>query len=226
MFGTTFAGPLIKRSNDVVQGPLGTDEYWNDYNGTTPMFSVAGGQKLILRLLGGANHYEFYSGNGSIAAGWPPVQMWVSFNDLWVASQHIISRSCDQVYQVPNNSEQETQDLYDAIKAVSHQSRVDHRFILAAVMQETKGCVRAKTSSSPDGIRNPGLLQTFMGTFSCNDGDGKAKVPCPHEQILGMISDGGKWRSRAPLFLSWLERAWLTCAGNSGRHRGRAWFRD
>lgn len=170
-----------------------------------------GRQKLILRRLGGTNHYVFYSGNGSIAAGWPPVQMWVSFNDLWVASQHIISRSCDQLYQVPNNSEQETQDLYDAIKAVSHESRVDHRFILAAVMQETKGCVRAKTSSSPDGIRNPGLLQTFMGTFSCNDDDGKVKVPCPREQILGMIADGGKWGSRAPLFSSWLERSWLTC---------------
>ncbi|KAK5046797.1 hypothetical protein LTR84_007151 [Exophiala bonariae] len=160
----------MKRAQDVVQGALGTDEYWNEYDG-------------------GSNHYVQYEGNGSVAAGWPAVLTWVSFNDLWVASLHSISRSCDQLYKVPNNSDQETQDLKDAINSVAHESRVDHRFILAAVMQETKGCVRAATSVSPDGIRNPGLLQSFKGTFSCND-NGKVQTPCPRDQILGMITDG------------------------------------
>lgn len=27
------ASPLIKRAEDVVQGALGTDEYWNEYDG-------------------------------------------------------------------------------------------------------------------------------------------------------------------------------------------------
>lgn len=139
---------------------------------------------------GGSNHYVQYEGNGSVAAGWPAVLTWVSFNDLWVASLHTISRSCDQLYKVPNNSDQETQDLKDAINSVAHESRVDHRFILAAVMQETKGCVRAETSESPDGIRNPGLLQSFKGTFSCND-KGKVQTPCPRDTIMGMIADGG-----------------------------------
>jgi hypothetical protein len=89
-------------------------------------------------------------------------------------------------------SDREIQDLYDAIKQVSQQTRVDHRFILAAAMQETGGCVRAKTSISPDGtVRNPGILQSFRGNHSCND-NGKVQNPCPKEQILGMIQDGGK----------------------------------
>jgi hypothetical protein len=131
-----------------------------------------------------------YEGNGSVAAGWPDALTWNSFNDIWVASQHAISRSCDSIYGVPNNSGDETQALYDAIKQVAHETRVDHRFILAAVMQESKGCVRAKTSVSPDGIKNPGILQTFKGTHSCNE-DGKVLNPCPKDQILGMIADGG-----------------------------------
>ncbi len=129
-----------------------------------------------------------------MTAGWPNQLTWVSFNDLWVSNQHTISRSCDQLYGVPNNSEQETQDLYNSIKQIAHQTRVDHRFILAAILQETKGCVRAKTSVSPDGIKNPGLLQSFKGTHSCNDG--KVLNPCPTDQILGMIADGGKFAEK------------------------------
>ena len=131
-----------------------------------------------------------YSGNGSVASGWPDELTWVSFNNLWVTSQSTISRSCDILYNTTNNSDQETADLYDSIKQISHETRIDHRFILAAVMQETRGCVRAKTSVSPDGIKNPGLLQSFKGTFTCNDENGKTKSPCPKDQIMGMIRDG------------------------------------
>lgn len=132
-----------------------------------------------------------YSGNGSQAAGWPAQESWISFNQLWVISQHMIARACDELYKEPNNSDQETQDLYDSIKQVAHETRVDHRFILSAIMQETKGCVRAASSVSPDGIHNPGLLQDFKGTNTCND-NGKVQNPCPKEQILGMVRDGGK----------------------------------
>jgi len=126
-----------------------------------------------------------------VAEGWPDELSWVSFNDLWTINQHTISRSCDILYQAPNNSEQEIQDLYDSIKQVAHETRVDHRVILAAVMQETQGCVRAKTSVSQDGIKNPGLLQSFKGSHSCNE-NGTVQNPCPKAQILGMIADGGK----------------------------------
>jgi hypothetical protein len=87
-------------------------------------------------------------------------------------------------------SDQEINDLKGAIRQVSQQTRVDHRFILAAVMQETQGCVRAKTSTSPDGtVQNPGILQSFNGTHSCNQ-NGKVSTPCPQKEILGMVLDG------------------------------------
>jgi hypothetical protein len=134
-----------------------------------------------------------YEGNGSIASGWPSELTWVSFNNLWVTSRSQIARSCDTLYKAPNMSDQEIQDLYDSIKLVAHETRLDHRFILAALMQETKGCVRAKTSVSPDGtVVNPGLLQSFRGTHSCNNEKGKMQTPCPREIIEGMVRDGGE----------------------------------
>jgi hypothetical protein len=110
---------------------------------------------------------------------------------MWTINQHIISRSCNAIYNTPNLSPPEIQSLYYAIQTVAHTSRVDHRFILAVIMQETKGCVRASTSVSPDGtVRNPGIMQDHDGTHTCNNNSGKVQTPCPDEQILGMITDG------------------------------------
>lgn len=153
--------------------------------------------------------YVEYTGDGSRTDGWPGVESWVSFNEMWITNAHIIARSCDLWYKQPNNNAQETQDLYDAIKQVAHETRVDHRFILAAVIQETKGCVRAATTTTSDGTKNPGLLQDYKGTHTCND-NGKVLNPCPKDQILGMIRDGGELLSFAAL-----SRLILTL--NSGR---------
>jgi hypothetical protein len=185
---SSIASPLRKRADDVVQGRLGSDGYWNDYDGKRTM---GWGWPRNSHITGGLNHYTMYEGNGSVASGWPDELTWVSFNNLWVTSQQTILRSCDILYNTTNNSDQEIRDLYDAIKTVAHETRVDHRFILAAVIQETRGCVRAKTSVSPDGIKNPGLLQSFKGTYTCNDEKGKVTTPCPRKTILGMIRDGG-----------------------------------
>jgi hypothetical protein len=35
------SSPLGKRANDVVQGKLGTDEFWNDYDGQQSPFKLA-----------------------------------------------------------------------------------------------------------------------------------------------------------------------------------------
>lgn len=163
--------PLTTRDEStVVQGLLGTDGYWNDFDG-------------------GTNAYVMYTGNGSAAAGWPVEQSWVSFNEMWITNKHIIDRSCDLLYKQPNNNDQESLDLYDAIKQVAHETRVDHRFILAVIMQETKGCVRAASSTAADGTHNPGLLQSYKGNSTCND-SGKVQNPCPAAEILGMVRDG------------------------------------
>lgn len=163
--------PIERRAIDeVVQGALGSDGYWNVYDG-------------------GLNNYVMCTGNGS-SANWPSQVNWLSFNDMWTINKHVISRSCDLYYNVSNVSDDEMNTLYNAIQSVAHTTRVDHRFIFAVIMQETKGCVRAKTSVSPNGeVRNPGLMQDHEGTFSCNN-DGKVQTPCPEDQIVGMIQDG------------------------------------
>lgn len=80
-----------------------------------------------------------------------------------------------------------------AIQKAGSDSGLDPRFILAAVFQESAGCVRVKTSYSPNlGIRNPGLLQGPNGDHTCNDADAGVPQlnPCPDEQINGESTQG------------------------------------
>lgn len=69
---------------------------------------------------------------------------------------------------------------------MAKETGVDPRMILAIIMQESKGCVRVPTTTSPgpDGHSNPGLMQDHDGTFSCTES------PCPTEKIQGMIREG------------------------------------
>lgn len=69
---------------------------------------------------------------------------------------------------------------------------MDHRFILAVMMQESGGCVRVYTTRGQN--ENPGLMQDHTGSHSCNRGT-KGETwglinPCPDDQISGMIRDG------------------------------------
>jgi hypothetical protein len=130
--------------------------------------------------------YTIYSGNG-LTPPWPTVNDWVSsFDDMFSFNMPIITTSCSQ-WGVPNNSEQETQDLSTGIKTVAGETGVDPRFILAVVLQESKGCVRAPTTNN--GVNNPGLMQCYNGAASCNSG-GQVQNPCPANTITQMIRDG------------------------------------
>ena len=74
---------------------------------------------------------------------------------------------------------------------MSAQYKVDNRFVLAIIMQESGGCVRAPTSNF--GVRNPGLMQDHDGQGTCNpvpNHPEKALNPCPQSQINQMIKDG------------------------------------
>lgn len=86
------------------------------------------------------------------------------------------------------------QDLKDAINQVAHESRVDHRFILALVLQESHGCVRAESQLHTDGSTNSGMLQALSGAYTCNE-KGHVKGPgrCTKEWIVGQIRDGSKY---------------------------------
>ena len=82
--------------------------------------------------------------------------------------------------------------IWGAIQAVAVKSGVDHRFILAIMMQESGGCVRVYQTANTNG--NPGLMQDHDGPNNCNPlpkGDYSQMVsPCPAGSINGMVEDG------------------------------------
>lgn len=96
-----------------------------------------------------------------------------------------MTRSCSQ-WGVPNNSDQEIGHIYNAIKQVSGETGIDPRYILAVMMQESNGCVRAPTTNW--GVRNPGLMQGHNGAATCNENG--VQNPCPPNTITQMIRDG------------------------------------
>ncbi len=99
-----------------------------------------------------------------------------------------IMSSCD-AYNVTAPSTSEIRDLYTAIQQAAVTTKVDHRFILAVILQESGGCPRATTSTSSSGVKNPGLMQDHEGTATCNDGS-KIQTPCPASTIQQMITEG------------------------------------
>ncbi|PYH97276.1 hypothetical protein BO71DRAFT_448025 [Aspergillus ellipticus CBS 707.79] len=131
----------------------------------------------------GTDSYTMYTGDGSTQDGWPAKSDWLSFDELWKVNKASISESCSNNGWGADNSATETQDIYDAINEVAKESEVDHRLILAVVMQESKGCVRVPTTANS--VSNPGLMQSYEGTGTCY-----GKSTCPKSEIVQMIRDG------------------------------------
>ena len=123
--------------------------------------------------------YTMYTGDGG--SGWPDISDWMSFEDMWNRNLPLIKNNCQ------DQSDEETQQLGGAIQAIAQTSLLDHRHILATIMQESKGCVRVHTTSNPS-CNNPGLMQSYNGTGSCNNGT--VLTPCPAPAILQMVQDG------------------------------------
>jgi hypothetical protein len=130
--------------------------------------------------------YNVLGGAGKLAQGWPSLDAWwPSFDEMFEANRDTMANSCTQ-WNVPNNSDDEIDNISAAIKEVSETSGVDARYILAIVIQESNGCVRAPTTNY--GVTNPGLMQSHNGLGSCNNGE--VLSPCPYAQIKQMITDG------------------------------------
>ncbi|KIV86718.1 hypothetical protein PV11_02314 [Exophiala sideris] len=146
--------------------------------------------------------YTFYSGDGSVERGWPPISSWLSFNAMFRNVEPYIGQGC--VDGVPANSQSETDNIRDSIIAVANQSYMDPRFILAVVMQESNGCVRVVSTAG--GNDNPGLMQSFEGTGSC-DSNGVPVYPCPPSVIRQMIVDGTAAPVQGPTLVSALNKA-------------------
>lgn len=131
----------------------------------------------------------FYTGDGSTGNGWPDESAWASFDNLWNANINVINGACqNNGWGVANNSPTETSELQSAITSIAASAGVDERYVLATVVQESKGCVRVPTTQGF--WANPGLMQDANGTNTCWLGPGQGIDPCPNNLIVGMIQDG------------------------------------
>lgn len=147
--------------------------------------------------------YKMFTGDGS---NWPAISAWTTFetmyvllftretnyfmliqNSRWANSQSVMTISCKQFGGAANNSPAEIANIKSAITSVAASSGVDARFILAIVMQESGGCVRAPSTAGQ--VFNPGLMQDHNGAHSCNM-NGNPISPCPAATITGMVKDG------------------------------------
>ena len=127
--------------------------------------------------------YTYYTGDGSVADGWPDMSNWGSWSDLWSANAAIMLNTCGWNGWGDDDSSDEITDIQSAIEQVASSTGVDERFILAIMMQESEGCVRVPTTDN--GVVNPGLMQSHDGSGTCAGVD-----PCPQSEITQMITDG------------------------------------
>jgi hypothetical protein len=125
----------------------------------------------------GSDSYTMYSGG---ASNFPDKSRWVSFNNMFTANAVNMRVSCANNGWGANDSEDEINGIRQGIESVAADSGVDHRYILATIMQESVGCVRVPTTNN--GVRNPGLMQSHNGvTFDPSN---------PAGSIRQMIVDG------------------------------------
>ncbi|KAL8748497.1 MAG: hypothetical protein Q9184_007260, partial [Pyrenodesmia sp. 2 TL-2023] len=134
----------------------------------------------------GIDQYHLYTGNGSIAAGWPHKADWMSYEDMFTANLPIFTRSC-AIWDVSPNTPTEISSIHNATLRISNETNTDSRFILAVILQESGGCVRVPTSFYSS--RNPGLMQSHNGPATCNE-DATPVFPCPYVTIEEMIREG------------------------------------
>ena len=97
----------------------------------------------------GTDRYVYYSGP---ASNFPPKGQWVSFANMWEANRNSILHACSilgygkddtsvllpytMTQAVNKFSGEEIKAIYDAIQSRATASLVDHRLILAVVLQE------------------------------------------------------------------------------------------
>jgi hypothetical protein len=78
----------------------------------------------------------------------------------WKANKKNLYNGCKE-HDVELNTEAEIEGIFKAIQQVAKESKVDHRFILAEILQESTACVRVHTTKAPGDVEiyNPGLMQ-------------------------------------------------------------------
>ena len=114
-----------------------------------------------------------------------PINLAANIVSRFEANKGVMSASCTQ-FGVADNTDDEIAEMSTSIQSVASSTGIDPRFILAIIMQESNGCVRAPTTNY--GVRNPGLMQSHNGAGTCNDAT--VSNPCPSSEITQMITDG------------------------------------
>ena len=160
-----------------------------------------------------ADVYKPLAGDGGTGAGWPDMNKWSGFDELWNANLPLMRGSCGWNGWGAENSASELSALKSAILQVSTESGVSARFMLAIVMQESKGCVRVKPTEN--GVHNPGLMQSHNGSGTCFGVN-----PCPSSTILQMIRDGTSGTSSG----DGLKQCLAKTSAVVGTKNGRAYF--
>ncbi|CAN9103188.1 unnamed protein product [Alternaria alternata] len=138
-----------------------------------------------------------------MSAGWPKQTEWMSFDDAWYVliketTYHrltVVGMPIKTSSKVPasttagatTTTTRKQRPSRKAIESESEVSGVPKEFILAIMMQESKGCVRAPTSESD--AHNPGLMQG-AGTTTCHPVGQSSISPCPANDIRAMIHEG------------------------------------
>ncbi|QKX54151.1 uncharacterized protein TRUGW13939_01235 [Talaromyces rugulosus] len=173
-------------SSDAFSSGAGNNDNANIYDGTGDV---------------GTDQYDcYYGGWGSF----PAKSQWIEFDAMWNNSKSAMSTSCSDLgvgscsdgagaFGDGDNDEQ-IGLIWNAIQQVAESSLVDHRFILATILQESSGCVNVCGSTNPDPSQpdNPGLMQSDGGsTFVGNS----ASTSDQQQSIIQMIIDGAQGTS-------------------------------
>lgn len=166
-------------------------------------------QKLDSRAVN--DRYIMYNGNGTPSQGWPMTSAWGTWDELWRVNEPLMRQSCGWNGWGADNSQTEINNIRNAIVQVSGETGVERRYILAIVMQESKGCVRAPVTNN--GVRNPGLMQSHNGSGNC-----AGVNPCPNNQIVQMIRDGTAGTPHGDGLRQTLDKTRAATNDNGARH--------
>ena len=104
----------------------------------------------------GTDTYTYYHGD---ASNFPNNTRWITFKDMWTNNLDTFKYSCGWLGRGDDNTPEMIQDIYNAIQDRANASLVDHRIILATIIQETNGCplVPHTTRASRNTLRHGDL---------------------------------------------------------------------
>jgi glucan 1,3-beta-glucosidase len=131
---------------------------------------------------------QYYYCFGGSASDFPPFSNWMNFYAMFDLNQQ---DSMDYEESGPIQG-----DIWNAIVQVSADSKVDARFILAIIMQESTANVYVPCTNN--GVENCGLMQAYAGSVSFDPNN-------PQSSITQMVIDGTQGTSQGPGLVQWFN---------------------